>query len=64
MPLDVNKVTYHQLPSSDNYIVEKESNDEAGKTEMIELLSKNNPITAIVTYNDFVVGNALAAIEE
>jgi LacI family transcriptional regulator len=31
---------------------------------MIELISKNDPITAIVTYNNFMVGSALASLEK
>jgi len=31
----------HHLSYSPDYIVEQESNDEGGKIEMIELLSKN-----------------------
>jgi LacI family transcriptional regulator len=52
------------LPSSPHYIVEENSNDEGGKAGMIELLSKNLPITAVLTYNDFMAAGVLAALEE
>jgi len=47
-----------------DYIVEEESNDEGGKTGMIELLSKSIPITAVLTYNDFMAAGVLTALEE
>jgi len=54
----------HGLPYNENYIVEEESDDEGGKAGMIELLSKNIPITAVLTYNDFMAAGVLAALEE
>lgn len=54
----------HNLPCPDSYIIEEDSNDEGGKTGMIELLSKNIPITAVLTYNDFMAAGVLAALEE
>lgn len=54
----------HQLPSPEYYTVEADSNDQGGKTGMIELLSKNIPISAVLTYNDFMAAGVLAALEE
>ena len=54
----------YDLPCPDSYIIEEDSNDEGGKTGMIELLSKSIPITAVVTYNDFMAAGVLAALEE
>jgi len=54
----------HQLSYPPDYIVEQESNDEGGKMGMIELLSKSIPITAVLTYNDFMAAGVLTALEE
>ena len=54
----------HGIPCNENYIVAEESDDEGGKLGMIELLSKNIPITAVLTYNDFMAAGVLAALEE
>ena len=54
----------NNLPCTEHYIVEQESDDAGGKAGMVELLSKNNPITAVFTYNDFMAAGVLAALEE
>ncbi|MGB5444730.1 MAG: substrate-binding domain-containing protein [Psychromonas sp.] len=54
----------HNLPCPDHYTVAAESNDQGGKAGMIELLSKNIPISAVLAYNDFMAAGVLAALEE
>ncbi len=54
----------HNLACPEHYTVEAEINDEGGKNGMIELLSKSIPITAVLTYNDFMAAGVLAALEE
>jgi LacI family transcriptional regulator len=54
----------HNLPYSSNYTIEVDLSDEGGKIGMIELLSKNTPITAVLTYNDFIAAGVLVALEE
>ncbi|AGH81516.1 LacI family transcriptional regulator [Psychromonas sp. CNPT3] len=54
----------HNYPSPDNYIVAVDVNDEGGKAGMIELLSKNIPISAVLAYNDFIAAGVLFALEE
>ncbi len=54
----------HNLACPEHYTVEAEINDEGGKSGMIELLSKSIPITAVLTYNDFMAAGVLAALEE
>jgi LacI family transcriptional regulator len=54
----------HNLPSPANYTLEVHLSDEGGKAGMIELLSKNTPITAVLAYNDYIAAGVLAALEE
>ncbi|WP_299663889.1 substrate-binding domain-containing protein [uncultured Psychromonas sp.] len=54
----------HNLPSPMQYIAAADSNDQGGKSAMIELLSKNIPISAVLTYNDFMAAGVLSALEE
>jgi LacI family transcriptional regulator len=54
----------HNLTSSETYITEGDSTDEGGKSAMIKLLSHNTPITAVLTYNDYMAAGVLEALEE
>lgn len=54
----------HDYPCSENYIVEVDVNDEGGKAGMIELLSKNIPISAVLAYNDVIAAGVLFALDE
>ncbi|WP_372880485.1 substrate-binding domain-containing protein [Psychromonas sp.] len=54
----------HNLPCPAQYSISADSNDEGGKAAMIELLSKNIPISAVLTYNDFMAAGVLSALEE
>ena len=54
----------NNLPSPASYTLEAEPSDEGGKQAMIELLSKNIPITAVQAYNDVIAAGVLAALEE
>ena len=54
----------HALPSLEHYTTETALSDEGGKAGMIELLSKNIPISAVLAYNDVMAAGVLAALEE
>jgi len=54
----------NNLTCPTSYTQEVEPSDEAGKQAMLELLSKNIPITAVQTYNDVIAAGVLAALEE
>ncbi|RBW46381.1 DNA-binding transcriptional regulator GalS [Psychromonas sp. B3M02] len=54
----------YKLDCPAHYIAAADSNDQGGKSAMIELLSKNTDISAVVTYNDFMAAGALSALEE
>lgn len=54
----------HNIAYSDSYTIETETNDAGGKSAMIELLSRNIPISAVLTYNDYMAAGVLAALEE
>ena len=54
----------YKLPCPADYTLEVEVSDEGGKAGMIELLSKNIPISAVLTYNDYMAAGVLSALEE
>lgn len=54
----------HNLPCPDAYTISAPMSDIGGKEAMLNLLSTNIPITAVVTYNDYMAAGALSALEE
>lgn len=54
----------HNLPCPENYTIAAPMSDTGGKEAMLNLLSRNIPITAVVTYNDYMAAGALSALEE
>lgn len=54
----------NNIQPNDNYMVEEHSDDKGGKNAMNELLSRKAPITAVLTYNDFMAAGVLASLEE
>lgn len=53
----------HGLPHSDNYIEYGTPDEEGGEHAMANLLTKDLPITAIATYNDYMAAGTLSVLE-
>ncbi|MFV0576734.1 MAG: substrate-binding domain-containing protein [Vibrio sp.] len=52
------------LPASENYIEYGSPNEAGGEIAMTNLLTKNLPITAIATYNDYMAAGCLSVLDE
>ncbi|MDD9156769.1 substrate-binding domain-containing protein [Aliivibrio sp. S4TY2] len=54
----------HGINFNEEYCAEAQPTDEGGEQAMIDLLSRNLPITAVVCYNDYMAAGALSALEK
>ena len=54
----------YNLPADDNYIEYSSPDEAGGEHAMMNLLSKNLPITAIAAYNDNMAAGCLSVLEE
>ncbi|MBD1577259.1 MULTISPECIES: substrate-binding domain-containing protein [Vibrio] len=54
----------NHLPDCESYIEYGSPDEQGGEMAMLNLLAKNQPLTAIATYNDYMAAGTLSVLEE
>ncbi|MDR9826230.1 substrate-binding domain-containing protein [Vibrio sp. FNV 38] len=54
----------NNIPTRDDYIEYEEPDEMGGEQAIVNLLARNNPITAVAAYNDYMAAGCLALLQE